>query len=159
MKKIIRNGFKLNYTDNIKKDKPAIMVIGSTIYYPRLFKDENFGNLNLIFIDHRGFLKAHKEITYDLNSVNSDIEAIREDLELDEFYILGHSGHKFMAMCYAEQYPEHILGLILSKLAPNNTKKRQEMSIEYSRIPQVKIEKLISNKKLQKIRICYPKKS
>lgn len=125
------------------------MVIGSTIYYPRLFKDENFSNLNLIFIDHRDFLKAHKENTYDLNSVNSDIEAIREDLELDEFYILSHSGHKIMAMCYAEHYPEHILGLILSKLAPNNTKKRQEMSIEYSRIPQVKIEKLISIKKLQ----------
>lgn len=131
MKQINRDGFKLNYTENIKKDKPAIMVIGSATYYPRLFKDEIFNNLNLIFIDHRGFSKPYDHNIYDLDLVVSDIEAIREDLELDEFYILGHSGHGFMAMRYAERYPEHILGLILSNLAPNNTKKRQELSIQY----------------------------
>lgn len=131
MKYIDRDSFKIGYEQNGDTTKTPILVVGSSIYYPRLFADEIYKDLNIIFIDHRGFLKPEKENDYALDKIADDIEAVREDLGANKIYILGHSGHGFMAMAYALKYREHVEGVILSNLAPTNTKERQDGSIAY----------------------------
>lgn len=131
MKLLIKDNYHFHYQESGDLTKDPIIVIGSAIYYPRLFADDIYNNLHLIFIDHRGFLKPHGKNEYGLEFIVSDIEAIRKELGYEKVYLLGHSGHGFMAMSYAKQYPEHVLGLILSNLAPNNTKERQDQSIQY----------------------------
>lgn len=132
MKHIITNTYKLNYFQKGDTSKQPIMVIGSSVYYPRLFEDKVFEGLNLIFIDHRGFAMPESEDAgYSLAEVVEDIEFIRQDLGIESMYILGHSGHGFMAMAYAEKYGERVAGIILSNLAPTNTQERQDGSIEY----------------------------
>lgn len=125
-----REGFKLQYSQKGDITQPPVMVIGSEIYYKRLFKNDIFNSLNLIFIDHRGFSIAEKS-TYLLEDIVEDIEAIRVQLGIEKMYLLGHSGHGFMAMAYASKYEQHVIGLILSNLAPTNTQERQDGSIKY----------------------------
>lgn len=114
MKTMMRDGYPLSYTQMENPDMPPVMVIGSAIYYPRLFQDPIFQNLNLIFIDHRGFSRSsNPDASFQLSDIVQDIECILRELKLDKIYLLGHSGHGFMAMAYAEQYPEHVMGMIL----------------------------------------------
>lgn len=46
-------------------------------------------------------------------------------------YLLGHSGHGFMAMAYAEKHPQYVEGIIISNSAPTNKKEHQDNSIAY----------------------------
>lgn len=132
MKTIIRDGYPLSYTQMGNLTIPPIIVIGSAIYYPRLFQNPIFETLNLIFIDHRGFSQStNPDAGFELSDIVEDIEAIRRELKIEKAYFLGHSGHGFMAMAYAEKYPEHVVGIILSNLAPTNTQARQDGSIAH----------------------------
>lgn len=129
---ISRDSYKLRYVDMGNNDSPPIFIIGSSIYYPRLFEDPIYDDLHLIFLDHRGFIIPRDfRAKYNLNSIVGDIEAIRKNLGYDKIYLLGHSGHGFMAMEYAKQYEDHVLGLILSNLAPTNSKERQNLSMQF----------------------------
>lgn len=132
MKHINTKTYKLNYFQRGDTTKKPIIVIGSSIYYPRLFEDKVFENLNLIFIDHRGFaVPESADAGYSLAEVVEDIERIRQQLGIELMYVLGHSGHGFMAMAYAEKYGEHVEGIILSNLAPTNTQERQDASVDF----------------------------
>lgn len=131
MNYINRDGYKIGFFQSGDKSKKPVVVIGSTVYYPRIFCNEIYKNLNLVFIDHRGFLKPEKENNYMLDDIVNDIEAIRIHCGFDSVYLLGHSGHGFMAMAYAQKYPENVQGIILSNLAPTNTQERQQQSIQY----------------------------
>ena len=132
MNTIIRDGYTLQYRQLGDSNQSPIIVIGSAIYYPRLFQNSIFKTLNLIFIDHRGFSQStDPNAGFQLADIVEDIEAIRAVLNIEKAYFLGHSGHGFMAMAYAEKYPEHVAGIILSNLAPTNTKKRQDGSIAH----------------------------
>lgn len=129
MKYINTKTYKLNYFQRGDTTKKSIIVIGSSIYYPRLFEDKVFENLNLIFIDHRGFSGPESaDAGYSLAEVVEDIEMMRQQLGIESMYVLGHSGHGFMAMAYAEKYGEHVEGIILSNLALTNTQERQDAS-------------------------------
>lgn len=132
MKTINKENYQLTYKQTGDPTKPAIMVLGSSIYYPKLFSDPIFNNLNLIFATHIGFTEvAPEKSTHTLEDVVEDIELIRKDADLDSMFLLGHSGHGFMAMAYAETFPERVNGVILSNLAPTNQKSRQDESIQY----------------------------
>ena len=129
---IERETYRLNYLQKGDTTKSAILVIGSTVYYPRLFENPIYESLHLVFIDHRGFSKPDSSTAgYSLNDIVEDIEELRQAMQLENFYVLGHSGHGFMAMAYAEKYGQHVEGIILSNLAPTNSKERQEGSIAY----------------------------
>ena len=75
----------------------------------------------MIFLDHRGFVEPPRTLEpedYTLNKVLDDIERARQALGLEDFIILGHSGHAFMALAYAQTYPEHVRKVILLNTAP-----------------------------------------
>ncbi|MBL1227382.1 alpha/beta fold hydrolase [Enterococcus sp. BWR-S5] len=131
METINRDGYHIQFFQQGDLAKPPILIIGSVFYYPKLFQSNQYKKLNLIFMDHRGFLKPDTSNSYSLESVVEDIEQVRRFYRFDTFYLLGHSGHGFMAMSYAKQYPKRVKGLILSNLAPTNSNERQQQSITY----------------------------
>ncbi|MFD0710913.1 alpha/beta fold hydrolase [Paenibacillus sp. GCM10027626] len=132
MEHIIRDGYKLAILEQGPKENTPIFVIGSAIYYPRLFAHDVFADLHLVFIDHRGFAKsANDNAPYSLDDIVEDIEAVRVKLNDPKVILFGHSGHGFMAMAYANKYPERVSAMILANLAPTNAKERQEGSIAY----------------------------
>ncbi|MGZ0041181.1 alpha/beta fold hydrolase [Paenibacillus ottowii] len=129
---IISDGFELKYA--IRGSGKPILVIGSSIYYPRLFSNHLYKSFQFIFLDHRGFAKpirALKPEDYTLDKVINDIEAARQCLHLDQFIILGHSGHAFMALEYAKQFPGYVEKVVLLNSAPTNSQERQRQSISY----------------------------
>ncbi|ODV56690.1 alpha/beta hydrolase [Lysinibacillus fusiformis] len=130
--KIICDGFELHYC--IKGQGEPILVVGSSVYYPRLFSENLSQHFQLIFLDHRGFVKPPrplKQEDYTLEKIVDDIEQARQLLKLEHFIILGHSGHAFMAMAYADTYPQHVRKVILLNTATTNSQERQQQSLSF----------------------------
>ncbi|URJ62553.1 alpha/beta fold hydrolase [Paenibacillus polymyxa] len=129
---VISDGFELKYA--IRGNGRPILVIGSSVYYPRLFSDHLYKKFQFIFLDHRGFAKPTRALKledYTLDKVINDIETARQCLHLNEFIILGHSGHAFMALEYAKQYPDYIQKVVLLNSAPTNSQERQRQSSSF----------------------------
>jgi proline iminopeptidase len=129
---IVRDGFQLAY--KAEGQGIPVLVIGSRLYYPHLFSKELRNKLQLIFLDHRGFAEGPEELNigdYSLDAVINDTELVREALGLEQFIILGHSGHAFMAAEYARKHPERVSRTILLNTAPSNSKERQAQSASY----------------------------
>ena len=132
MKTINKKNYQLTYLQKGDTTKQPIMILGSSIYYPKLFSNPLFNDLHLVFATHIGFTDVDPEkSTHTLDNVVEDIELTRIAAGLESMFILGHSGHGFMAMAYAEKYPERIKGVILSNLAPTNKKERQDQSMAH----------------------------
>ncbi len=133
MNNINREGFDLAYC--VKgQGKKKIVVIGSSVYYPRLFSENLYKHFQFYFLDHRGFVKSPRELKqedYTLDKIVEDIEVARQFLKLENFIILGHSGHAFMALAYAKKYPQYIDKVILLNSAPTNSQERQQQSFSY----------------------------
>ncbi|WP_336636666.1 alpha/beta hydrolase [Lysinibacillus fusiformis] len=130
--KIICDGFELHYC--IKGQGEPILVVGSSVYYPRLFSENLSQHFQLIFLDHRGFVKPArplKQEDYTLEKIVDDIEQARQLLKLEHVIILGHSGHAFMAMAYADKYPQHVRKVILLNTATTNSQERQQQSLSF----------------------------
>lgn len=123
------DGFDLAY--RIEGEGAPILVIGSAVYYPRLFSSDIKQKYQWIFVDHRGFAKPKRELREEdsrLDAVLADIERMRTFLQLEDVIILGHSGHAFMALEYARTYPEHVRKVALFNTAPDNSQERQRKS-------------------------------
>ncbi|MGG0753035.1 alpha/beta fold hydrolase [Brevibacillus laterosporus] len=128
-KSVSSDGFELNYC--IKGFGKPVLVVGSSIYYPRLFSEDLYKKFQFIFLDHRGFVKPPRALEpedYRLDKVLDDIEMARQALDLKDFIILGHSGHAFMALEYAKKYPEAVQKVVLLNSAPTNSQERQQQS-------------------------------
>lgn len=126
------DGFQLRY--RTEGTGTPILVVGSAVYYPQLFSEEIKEKFKFIFIDHRGHVRPPGELKptdYTLDRILRDIERIRETLQLEGFFILGHSGNAFLALAYAIKYPTHVRKVILLNTAPTNSQARQEQSIAF----------------------------
>lgn len=100
--------------------KPA-MVVGSSIFYARTFSANLRRRLRLAFVDHRGFAPANGDVTVDecgLETIVADIERMRAALDLQDFLLIGHSGHAYMALEYAKRYPQHVSHMLLIGCGP-----------------------------------------
>lgn len=111
--------FLLNYS--IKGEGPCTFVIGSHIYYPRVFSKDLEKALKLVYMDHRGFaFKADKatEADFALEKLLQDIESLRIKLQKNKITLIGHSIHALIALEYARKYPQQVDKLILSATSP-----------------------------------------
>ncbi|MFT9847060.1 alpha/beta fold hydrolase [Aneurinibacillus sp. REN35] len=129
---ITRDGFTLAY--QIEGQGKPMLVVGSAMYYPRLFSEELRNHMQLIFIDHKGHVQSPPEAKpadYTLDRILDDIEAIREALAIEDFVMAGHSGNAFLAFEYARKYPEHVQKVALFNTAPTNSQERQKQSIAF----------------------------
>lgn len=125
-------GFDLGY--RIEGTGPNALVIGSSIYYPRIFSDNLRKHLRLIFADMRAFAPTpHSEIplTFDLNLILDDIECMRQKLNLGQVIIIGHSGNAFLALEYAKKYPEYVSHIVMIGTGPDFSDASKEAADQY----------------------------
>ena len=97
------------------------LVIGSSLYYPRVFSQHLRDHLRLVFVDHRGFAPSPGPVDnseFALETVVDDVEKLRSHLDLDRVAVVGHSGHAFMALEYGKRYPKHTSHVIMIGISP-----------------------------------------
>jgi len=112
--------FQLQY--RIEGKGRPVIVIGSSVYYPRVFSTLLRKHLRLVFVDHRGFVPSpgHVENSeYALDKLLDDIERTRVQLGLDRVAVIGHSGHALLALEYAKKYPSQVSHVIMIGIAPD----------------------------------------
>lgn len=115
------NGFNLKYI--IEGEGSTALVIGSAIYYQRIFSPEIKKHLRFVFIDHKGFVSPpvgeFQDSIFELDVILEDVEVMRRYLKLEKFTVIGHSGHAFMALEYAKKYPEHVDRVVMIGVTPS----------------------------------------
>jgi len=115
------SGFKLNY--RVEGEGIPVLVPGSAVYYPRIFSPGIKKHLQLIHVDHRGFVPPPAEglddSVFDLDVIIEDFEKVRAHLKLEDLIVMGHSGHAFMALEYAKKYPEYVTGVVMIGVTPD----------------------------------------
>lgn len=99
---------------SMEGDGPAALVIGSAVYYPRLFSRALRRHLRLVFADHRGFGRVDgPPADYGLSTVVADMEALRRHLDLPPVIVIGHSGHGYLALEMARRFPDAVSHVVL----------------------------------------------
>ncbi|WP_410768501.1 alpha/beta fold hydrolase [Fontibacillus sp. BL9] len=131
---VIIDGFSLTYS--MEGEGIPLMVIGSAVYYRRLFSKSLKSGYRLIFIDHRGHVpspveQAESAVEGLLDQVLDDVEEIRKHLGVRDMIIAGHSGNAFLALEYARKYPAEVQKVVLLNTAPSNSSERQQQSIHF----------------------------
>jgi proline iminopeptidase len=109
------------------------LVIGSSIYYPRVFSQNLRSHLKLVFLDHRGFCPPPDEagdpaIEFALDKLLDDCELARKKLDLGKIIVVGHSGHSFMALEYAKKYPENVSHVVMIGIGPDISDSTREIT-------------------------------
>lgn len=118
--KVEIDGFKLKYC--IEGEGPNVLILGSSIYYPRSFSQNLRKFFRLHFIDYRGFAEPPISDTDDIFSFDElldDIEQMRQKLSLKECIVIGHSAHALLALEYAKKYPQHVTHVVMIGISPN----------------------------------------
>ena len=92
-----------------------ILVVGSAVFYPRIFSQHLRGKFKLVFVDLRHFGISDGSFPIErisIDTIAADIEHVRQALGLDRVIVLGHSTAGCMALEHARRYPEHVLGVV-----------------------------------------------
>ena len=100
---------------------PAI-VIGSSVYSPRLLSQNLRKHLRLVFMDHRGLAVSPGPVdtsAFALPVLVDDVDRVRQTLGFERIIVIGHSGHAFMALEYAKKYPKRVLHVVMIGIGPD----------------------------------------
>lgn len=122
----------LAYT--VEGNGTAILVIGSSIYYPRTFSKQLTQYCKIVCADLPHFVEL--SAGFQLSSISFDlytncIEAIRLAAGLGRVVIVGHSHHGNIALEYAKRYSEHVSHVVLIGTPPANIAKTVRESSQY----------------------------
>ena len=80
--KIVIDGFELLY--RMEGKGTPVLVVGSAVYYPRLFSQALRETIQLVFIDHRGFAKSlgsYEPKDYTFERIIGDIKSCDNSLD------------------------------------------------------------------------------
>lgn len=113
------DGFGLRY--RVEGTGAPAIVIGSALYYSRVFSPELRRHLRMAFVDHRGFASPPEVIqprSFELDTLLDDVEGIRRHLGFCEVVVVGHSGHAYMALEYAKKYRDAVSHVVMIAIAP-----------------------------------------
>jgi len=127
---IIIDGTELNCV--IEGTGKPVLVIGSSVYYPKTFSSDLRNSLRLYFVDMRWFAKKYSQFRledYTLETLTGDIETIRKRLKLEKMIIIGHSIHGSIAFEYARRYPDRVSHIIVIGSPICQSNKQQEDAI------------------------------
>ncbi len=106
-------GAQLGY--RIEGQGQSCLVIGSSVYYPRVFSKELRAHLQLVFVDLRHFAVCDPAFSPDRISIDTyceDIEQVRQILGLGEVVVVGHSLAGAIALEYARRNPLQVRGVV-----------------------------------------------
>jgi proline iminopeptidase len=113
-----RDEIKFHYS--IEGEGPTTLVIGSAVYFAKIFSQDLRKHLRLVFVDWRGFaeLSGPENIDISLDDLLEDIEYIRQKLDIKKCIIMGMTGHGLLALEYAKKYPQYVTQVIMISLNP-----------------------------------------
>jgi len=127
--------YRLRY--RIEGVGPTTLVIGNSVYYPRIFSQDLRKHLRLVFLDHRGFAPPPSRLVdtsdFQLDTIIEDMERARKSLKLGRIAVIGHSGHAYMALEYAKKYPQNVSHVIMIGIGPDMGKANQDAAEQYWR--------------------------
>ncbi|MDQ2769761.1 MAG: alpha/beta fold hydrolase [Bacteroidota bacterium] len=92
----------------------------------------------MIYLDQRGSGRSASAPAgaYGLPRLVQDLEELRQQLHLDKWVLLSHSFGGLIATAYARQYPQHVLGLVLSNSILNLPASMESMATHgYALLP------------------------
>ncbi len=87
---------------------------GCEAFHRRFFCPETF---RIILFDQRGAGRSSPHAFLENNTTDdllSDMELIREQLNVTKWYLFGSAWGSTLSLLYAEQFPQNVLGLILN---------------------------------------------
>jgi proline iminopeptidase len=133
LKGTLRRGpFELSYS--VEGSGQPTLLIGNSVYYPRTFSAHLRENLQLVFIDHRGFaqpVEAFTQADYELDVIIDDVQFMRQHLNLGKVMVIGHSGHGYMALEYAKKYPQHVSHIVLIATGPSQSQSHAQLTEQH----------------------------
>jgi pimeloyl-ACP methyl ester carboxylesterase len=91
----------------------------------------------LVNLDQRGHGDSEwsSDGDYTREAFVADVEAVREQLGLDRFVLMGHSMGGLNAVEYTFQYPDHVSALILVDVGPEAAKEGVDNIMRFTRGP------------------------
>lgn len=129
---ILTGEFRLRY--RIEGTGRPAMVVGSAVYYPRVFSGNLRQHLRLVFLDHRGFAPSPGNVdttAFALDRLVDDVERARQALGLGRIAVIGHSGNAFIALEYAKKHSANVSHVIMIGIAPDLSVASAEASEAY----------------------------
>ena len=92
----------------------------------------------MIYLDQRGSGRSASSPTksYALPRLVQDLEDLRQQLHLEKWVLMSHSFGGLIATAYARQYPQHVLGLVLTNSILNLPASMESMATHgYALLP------------------------
>lgn len=111
----------------------CVMVIGSSVYYPRTFSAKVASSCRIGYADLRHFARrdAPRPGSVGIEDYLSDIEALRDGIGFDRCVLVGHSHHGNLALEYAKRRPDRVAGLVLIGTPPADVSRTLEASARH----------------------------
>ncbi|MFW5453549.1 alpha/beta fold hydrolase [Thioalkalivibrio sulfidiphilus] len=114
-------GTELAYT--VEGVGTPLLIVGSSIYYPRTFSQGLRRSCSLVCADLPHFVRLDSKFIH--TSINFDtyamcIEAIRLAAGLERVAVVGHSHHGNVALEYAKRFPQNVSHVVLICSPPVN---------------------------------------
>jgi proline iminopeptidase len=111
-----------------------MLVVGSSIYYPRTFSRHLGQSCLLVCADLPHFVQLGSR--FELGRISFDcyaesIEAIRRAAGLEQVVIAGHSHHGIVALEYARRYPGNVSHVVLIGSPPVDVARTIEAARQY----------------------------
>lgn len=111
-----------------------LLVVGSSIFYPRTFSDRLKQTCTLVCADLPHFVET--ETGFHLASISFDlyagcIESIRTATGFEKVIIVGHSHHGNVAVEYAKRYPQNVSHVVLIGSSPVNIDQTIQRAEQY----------------------------
>lgn len=97
---------------------PTLLVVGSSVYYPKVFSRNLESHFEIVYVDTRPFVPAYLPSAGDLRQLTldrfaDDVESVRQALGLDRVAVVGHSVFGQVALRYAQRYGDRISHLVI----------------------------------------------
>jgi proline iminopeptidase len=108
------SGVPLAYTS--EGSGPPLLVVGSSIYYPKTFSPHLRQHFRVVCADLPHFVQPPAD--FDVRQISFDyyahcIEAVRKAAGLVKVTVVGHSHHGNVALEYARRFPDHVSHVVM----------------------------------------------
>jgi proline iminopeptidase len=103
----------------------TVVAVGSAIYYPKAYSAALRRQLDLTFVDSRHFVPGYQPsqdelARLSLDTFADDLDAVRRQLGIARWAVIGHSIHAQIAIAYARKYAEHTTHLVIVAGVPHS---------------------------------------
>jgi proline iminopeptidase len=113
---------------------PDVLVVGSSIYYPRTFSPALRDAVRFTFTDLRHFAcgsESRDPSRVTIETYMDDVDRVRAAAGIDRCVLVGHSHHGNVALEYAAHFPDRVSGLVLLGTPPCDVQRTIEAGKAY----------------------------